>query len=434
MDKPRLNIRVALLTVALVPAIVVGCLIYRRSQGPLTAPAPMATWPWPHAAVTTPHPGVTVWTDRSSSNGDIVRLIRFDFDANPNLRFAIYDQDSDDAHPRDDSVDFWPMGVAQATAHLNTRMADANDAHKTRNPIIGEGSPGDQGRQPNGQIVAACNGLFFGSDYRPINGIVPPHGIAHHVTATVDNGVLRYNVGSHRWTFGVKYHQVPNVRRTIPTPAHDFSHGDTDPSATFDVAHEPDRQTMSTFTYAAGGAQCLIHDGRPLRLRPFPGPVDVADPLGAPSTADEAGHIPLVDHIKTSRVSFGWSRDSKQLYLLFVRQRGNETGSVLAFRMRGIGFPSNSRARMLEQGGWDIADEQHFWRTLGVWGAINDDGGDPAQLSLIDPAGKYQVFPASWASPVEELDNVDLGRTSPQTTALPQGGSLMYFYIYDTTP
>jgi len=423
MEKRPLNIRVLLLTVLLVLGIVTGCLVYERSQGPLTAPAPLATWPWPRAVVTTPHPGVTCWTDRSSSNGDILRLIRFDFDANPGLRFAIYDQDSDDTIPRDDNVDFWPMGVAQATAHVNGTMR-------------------------GGQVIAACNGLFFGSEYaQPKPGLPPPppHGLAHHVTATVDNGVVRYNVGSHRWTFGVKYSQtppllgagsqVPAVRRTISMVAHDFfSHGGAAPMMTFDVAHMPDRQTLaSTFTYAAGGAQCLIHDGLPLRLRPFPGPIDTPDPLGAPSTPYEAGHIPLVDHIKTSRISFGWSQDSKQLYLLFVRQRGTETGSVLAFRMRGIGFPADSRARMLEQGGWDIADEQRFWRKLGVWGAINDDGGDPAQLTLIDPTGKYHVFPASWASPIEEIDNVDLSRTSPQTAALPQGGSLMYFYIYNAT-
>jgi len=398
MDKParpriRRRFLVFLAFGFLIAGIVPFVVAVLCNRGPRTAPAPMATWPWPHAVVTTPRPGVTVWTDRSSTNGDIVRLIRFDFDANPNLRFAIYDQDSDDAHPRDDSVDFWPMGVAQTTAHLNEVLF------------------------AKGSVVAACNGLFFGSEYpRPQAGTVSPaHGIAHHVTATVDDGVVRYNVGSHRWTFGVKYGK----------------HGGRQ---TFDVAHMPDRQTLSTFTYAAGGAQCLIHDGLPLRLRPFPGPIDIADPLGAPSTPDEAGHIPLVDHIKTSRVSFGWSRDSKQLYLLFVRQRGNETGSVVAFRMRAVGYASESRARMLAQGGWDIADEQRFWQKLGVWGAINDDGGDPAQLTLVDVNSRYQLFPASWASPVEEIDNLDLSRAIPQTTALPQGGSLMYFYIYETAP
>jgi len=408
MDKRPLNIRVALLTVAALLAIVTTCLLYQRSQGPRTAPAPMATWPWPHAVVTTPHPGVTCWTDRSSSNGDILRLVRFDFDANPHLRFAIYDQDSDDDHPRDDSVDFWPMGVAQATAHLNEVLF------------------------AKGYVVAACNGLFFGSEYKSgamptalgrhaasaeqSRMISPPHGIAHHVTATVDDGVVRYNVGSHRWTFGVKYGK----------------HGGRQ---TFDVAHMPDRQTLSTFTYAAGGAQCLIHDGKPLRLQPFPGPVDIIDPLGAPSTPDEAGHIPLVDHIKTSRVSFGWTQDSKQLYLLFVRQRGNETGSVLAFRMRGLGSPAESRGRMLAQGGWDIADEQRFWEKLGVWGAINDDGGDPAQLALVQPSHEYSIFPATWASSVDEIDNVTLPvHTYENGPDLPAGGSLMYFYIYDIPP
>src|SRR3569833_2364148 len=242
VDKPPLNIRWTLLTVLFILLIYMGHDIYERQQGPLTAPAPMATWPWPHPVITNPHPGVTVWTDRSSPYGDIVRLIRFDFDTNAHLRFAIYDQDSDDSHPHDDSVAFWPTGVAQATAHLNSQLQSAS-----RHPIIAERSASDQGRQDHGVVVAACNGLFFGSDYGPVNGVIPPHGTAHHVTATVDNGVVRYNVGAHRWTFGASY----SANSTSRAPHSSFP--------AFNVVHDPDRATLAaTFTYAAGGAQCLF--------------------------------------------------------------------------------------------------------------------------------------------------------------------------------
>lgn len=268
--------------------------------------------------------------------------------------------------------------MAQATAQLNARN--------------------------QGTVVAACNGLFFDVD----TSVNPPNGVAHHVAATVEDGVVRHNVGNYRWTFGER-------------------------SGLFDALYLPDRPTMTrSFTYASGGAQCLIKDGQPLRLAPFPSAVAPAERGPIPSTPLEVGHIPVVDHIKTSRVSFGWSRDSKQLYLLFVRQSGTEEASIGAFQVRGDGFSVDARSRMTAQGGWDLADEQQFWRRFGVWGAVNSDGGEVAQLSLIDPGGRYTVFPAKWATSTEEFDNVDLSTLSNAST-LPAGGSLMYFYVYDSS-
>jgi hypothetical protein len=393
LSSRRHRIRWSFILAAAILALVGGFLTRRaRDQHePLTAPAPLATWPWPHATITHPYPGVTYWTDRSSPDGTVVRLVEFDFDQRPGLRFAIYDQDQDDSIPNDDTVDYWPMGVAQATSHLNT---------------VGKGV-----------VIAACNGLFFDTD----GSLYPPNGAAHHVAATVRNGVVHYNVGNHRWTFGVKY------------GAHD--------APAFALDHMPDRMTLiRDFTFASGGAQCLIHDGKPLALRPFPGPDELPEKQPVPSTPAEVGHIPVVDHIKTSRVSFGWTRDSRRLYLLFIRQGGTEGGSIQAFRMRGMGSHAEARSRMLAQGGWDVADEQRFWEKLGIWDAINSDGGEVAQLALIDPDGRYDVYPARWASPVEEIPDQILGGTpslhlpsARSLPPLPTGGSLMYFYIYDSS-
>lgn len=83
------------------------------------APAALTTWPWPQAVQDTLGPGVTHWLDRSSPDGTALDLFQFDFAANPHLRLELYDQDEDDAKPGDNSVDYWPQGVGQATRHLN---------------------------------------------------------------------------------------------------------------------------------------------------------------------------------------------------------------------------------------------------------------------------------------------------------------------------
>ena len=42
-------------------------------------------------------------------------------------------------------------------------------------------------------------------------------------------------------------------------------------------------------------------------------------------------------------------------------------------------------------GGWSLPDEARFWKSLGVWGAINSDAGDVAQLVYRLPDGKYEI-------------------------------------------
>lgn len=316
------------------------------------APSPLSVWPWPAAAQDSPHTGVTHWLDTSSPNGTVLELFDFDLAQNPHLRMEIYDQDQDDAHPFDDFADCYPVGVGQATRHLNQQFRQTG----------------------RGQVVAAWHGLFFNPAREP--GYA--HYVGRHVTPVVLNGRVHANVGQARWTFGVQY--------------------DSSGRPTFRALWMPDKKTLNQlFTFACGGAQCLIKDGKPLTLHPFPSLDDPAPPQPVPCTPDEAGYIPNVDWIRTSRATMGWSRDNRHFYLLFVKQSGDETGSVMALHGHG---PLT--------GGWTVADEQRFWQSKGVWGAINSDGGDVSQMTFLRPDGSYALTPAVGG-----------------------GGTLMYFYVRD---
>ncbi|HZT43665.1 MAG TPA: phosphodiester glycosidase family protein [Chthonomonadaceae bacterium] len=329
----------------------------------LDTPASLATWPWPRAVQDHPYPGVTHWLDTSSPDRTVLDLFRFDFRANPHLRLEMFDQDEDDGRPYDNKAQYWPRGVGQITRLLNT---------------TGRGS-----------VVAAWNGLFFDFD-----GIGPGH-TASHLTPVVLNGKLFYpNAGNYRWTFGVRYVKGKPVFKTLFLPRSEALAG--------------------AFDFAAGAAQCLIRDGKPLKLEPFPRPGQPQRPRPVMATPQEAGYIPTVDFIRTSRTSLGWSRDNRYLYLLFVKQPGSETESAIAFRH---GLPSS--------GGWMLSDLQRFWLALNVWGAINGDGGEPAQLCYRRADGSYLLVPPHWAAANRRLI------FSPDFPNAPQGGTLMVFYVRD---
>jgi hypothetical protein len=294
-----------------------------------------------------------------------VDLFDFDFGANPRLRLELYDQDEDDIKPFDNRVEYWSTGVGQATHHLNL--------------------------QRRGPVVAAWNGLFF-----DLNG-QGPGAIAGHLTPVVLGGHIHYaGVGNHRWTFGVK-----------------FSHGGPEFKALY---HPTSVQTAHEFDFAAGAAQCLIHEGKPLKITPPPGvPPRVSGSalrIRAAETANDAGYIPIVDFIKVSRVSMGWSKDTTHLYLLYVNSPATETENSLKFK-HGEAVSN----------GWNLADLQRFWIAKGVWGAINSDGGGPAQLTYLLPDGRYVLLPPKWAS------NGNRRVIPADFQGAPEGGSLMYFYI-----
>lgn len=333
----------------------------------LDAPAPSAVWPWLKAEKTNLRQGVTRWFDKSPDDGTTLELIEFDFAQNPKLRFEIYDQDEDDATPFDNRADYYPNGVGQVTKHLNG---------------IGRGP-----------VIAAWNGLFFAYD-RSQGG---PNGIARHIGPNILDGKLRYNVGVHRWTFGVK------IKAGKPR---------------FKAIHRPDKRTMAQeFDFAAVGAQLLVREGKPLRLQPYPNPGDPPLPQPVPSTPEVAGHIPLVDHMRTSRTSMGWSKDSTKLWLLVVNEPDHELGSKLAVK---YGRP--------DTGGWMLADLQRFWFAFGAWGAVNSDGGVVTQLVFLRSDGKYEMLPPRISSPNERLV------FGPNFKDAPEGGTLMTFYVREKPP
>ncbi|MHB9133856.1 MAG: phosphodiester glycosidase family protein [Armatimonadota bacterium] len=330
------------------------CALAGQAMGALDDPAQRACWPWKGAKSDSPHKGVTHWVDRASADGTVLHLFDFDFTANPNLRLELYDQDEDDAKPFDNSVAFWANGVGQVTKRLNAAK--------------------------QGTVVAAWNGLFFTADrWRG------PQALAHHVAPVVLNGKVYYNVGAVRWMVGVQYIDGLPVFKTL---------------------HCPDRPTMAReFTYAAEGAQCLIRNGVPLKMQPYPGPLDTPRKQPVPSTPREAGHIPTVDHIRTTRTSMGWSKDNRHLYLLIVQEPDDEGSSIAAFENREKGT-----------GGWMVADLQRFWKYFGAWGAVNIDGGVVTQLTYLRPDGNYHLLPPP-GSPA-----INCAPTPPPSPAPRKGG------------
>lgn len=236
-----------------------------------------------------------------------------------------------------------------------------------------------------GRVVAAWNGLFFAYDRTPGS---PPHGWAHHIGPNVIDGMPHFNVGRHRWFFGIK-------------------------DGRFKVALSAELKSMDKqFDFGADGAQYLVRRGSPTRLQPFPKNGD--PPVERSLTGkDDAGHIPGVDHMRTSRTSIAWNRDSTVMWLAFVRESDTETNSKLAAKY-GRNDPS----------GWTLFDLQRFWLQVGVYGAINSDGGSVAQLAVRESPSRYKAKFADSLSPRELMFDPD----HPPDRA---GGALMYFYVIE---
>ncbi len=363
MAKKRLAIKaislLALLSIIVGVKCYIGSLPIRLGSN-LNSPHPMSTWPWQGAVKDILYPGVTHWYAYCHFDGTTLDLFEFDFGSNPRLRLELYDQDEDDDVPFDNKANYWHRGIGHVICHLS--------------------------RNERGRIVAVWNGSFFGYDRK--------RKLAWHVAPIVLNGKVHYsNVGNYRWTFGVKYEGK---------------------KPTFKAFHLPSSETLAKeFTFAVAGVQCLIRDGKPLKLRPLHEPIGaMRQPIT--SSPDEAGHIPTVDHIKTSRTSVGWSRDNRKLYLLVVKEPDREAVSALALKFQ-----------VPLMGGWNLADLQRFWLAMKVWGAVNLDGGDVTQMAFLTKDGQYEIVPPRWSSAKMRLKIV------PCLDSKPQGGTLMYFYVAD---
>jgi hypothetical protein len=315
------------------------------TREPIDAPAKLATWPWPNARSEAIHLGVTHWVDRSSSDGTVLDLFEFDFRRNPHLEFSLFDQDQDDEHPFDDRASFWVRGVAMVTRQLND--------------------------EDHGVVVAATNGLFFGFTR------AGPGGIASHVAPVVVQGVPYFDKRPNpRWTFGVLNGQ---------------------PGTLFKQQEGPEREQLQRYSYASGGAQSLVRQGK---LAPLP--------------ARSVNRSTAFDRMRTTRVGIGWTRDHRKLYWLFVKEPDAEAPSLLAAE-HGISMA----------GGWSVPDVARFFAALGVWEAINSDAGDAGQLIYRTPEERYVVVPPKWSSRKMRMT------LETDFSNAPQGGTLMYWVVRD---
>lgn len=335
-----------------------------------SSPSPEANWPWNGATTTTLAKGVTQ-TSEVASDGTLLDVFDFDFGANPRLKWEIFDQDEDDAKPFDNHVLYWDRNVARATKELDAK-----------------------GR---GQVLVAWNGAFFG--YNNKTGAAD----AFHVSPVVLRGKTYFNTVQHRWTFGVKQTPTGPIWKTF---------------------FKPDKVTMEReFDFAAGSVQCLIKDGKPLLVEPFPKVGGQFKDQPVPSTDKDAGHIPYFDHMRTCRASIAWSRDNKHLYFLSVKEPDDEGASsvALSFAVRGNPIPMGTTLG----GGWTVPDVQRFWQAKGVWGAVNSDAGGVLQWVARKPNG------SGWEMVPPRLSNGALKlQVKPNWNgAISGGGSMMYFFV-----
>src|SRR5207249_9824285 len=81
----------------------------------------------------------------------------------------------------------------------------------------------------------------------------------------------------------------------------------------FEQEVNPPAEQLQRFTYASGGLQSLVREGK---LAPLP-----------PGSVNNSVAF---DRMRTTRVGIGWTRDSRKLYLLFVKEPDAEGPSLLA--------------------------------------------------------------------------------------------------------
>jgi hypothetical protein len=137
-------------------------------------------------------------------------------------------------------------------------------------------------------------------------------------------------------------------------------------------------------------------------------------PAPVKSTPQEAGHIPAFDHMKSCRISMAWSRDNSRFYLLCVKEpdtEGESIDNLLAVRPMG--------------GGWMTSDVQKFWLALqkskDIWGAVNNDAGDAAQVIWRQPDNSWMLIPERMTDSHMRM------KLLPNFKTAPEGGTLMYW-------
>jgi len=343
----------------------------RRRYAELVAPSQNTNWPWRGAKREQLRAGVAHWTS-VTADGTTLDLLAFDWKENPRLRFGLWDADlessPDKARPRNRFA-YWENGFAHQAARMNAQ----------------------------GDLVACWNAGFFGL----LNQKPRTADRAFHLSPVVSNGRAFYRRQTHRWTWGAAKNGSQR--------------------GTFRLQHEPSFGALPRdFQDATGTLQALIRDGQPLELRPYPAWNETPQTPPVPSTPREAGHIPTLDWMHTSRTSAGWNGRG-QLWVLVVKEPDGEAPSRELVRRRERG-----------RGGWTLADEQRFWRSFGVPNAVGFDGGDVAQAAWRKADGSFEVLAPRIALPPSQSATLrlksDARFQTPAVRAL-HGSALSYFWV-----
>ncbi len=369
-----LRVRRLALTTSALALLIIGSrrLILQRRYNALVAPAQNTSWPWPGAKRETLRAGVIHWASQSS-DGTTLDLLEFDFRANPRLKFGLWDSDLNNSPDKTKPLNrfpYWRNGLASQAAAMNKR----------------------------GDLIACWNGGFFGL----LNAKPREADRAFHLSPVVTDGRALYNGVNHRWTWGAKN------RAGMPQ---------------FGLQHQPKFAGLRRdFDAATGTLQALMIGGKPLELRPYPwfGELPQKPPIA--STPREAGHIPTLDWMHTSRESAAWN-DNGKLWILIVKEPDGETDSRALFNRRERG-----------RGGWTLADTQRFWLSMrdkmGAQSAVGLDGGDVAAAAWRKPNDNFEVLAPRIAVPENQSATKRLTCDAKFTEARDlRGGALTYFWV-----